>query len=341
MMSIGTATPHQHSRSVLKRITVLGATLGVVGAAVACDDNDGEYPSGSVEYIIPYDPGGGADPVGRQFTEMLMEELGGSADILNVPGGDEAVGITQLANSDPDGYTLGLGTPAGFIAQPLINSDAQYSGTEDFTPIAKLSSSPHAIFVSADSDFETLEDLIDEASENPGEIRISSPSRMGAPAFGVYFLEDQADINVNLIATSGGAGEAALEVMSGRLDAFVANASAQLGLVESGDLRALAYTGDADYSEFLPDAVSYEEAGYDIPFVADYLTFAPADAPEEVESALVEAADSILTGDEWAQWNAEQGALADVATGEELDTYLEEIETNLQRGIELAESREE
>lgn len=321
-----------------RALTASAAALPLI--LVGCAGDDGEYPSDTVEYIVPYNPGGGADPVGREFSAMLGDELGASTDVLNVPGGDESLGITQLATSDPDGYTVGLGTSGGFVAQPMINEDAQYSGAEDFTPLAKMTGTPYGLFVAADSEYETLDDLIEAAADAPGEIQISSPTGMGNPAFVIYQLEEQADIETTLITTSGGTGEAALEVMSGRLDAVIGNASGQLGLVESGDLRALAYSGMEDYSEFLPDATSFEDAGYDIPLTSDYMTFAPADLPEEVETSLREASEAVVTSEEWVEWTSDQGALPAIATGDDLDTYLDEIRVNIERGIELGNSRD-
>ncbi len=319
----------------------LMASAAIVPLILAgCSGNDGEYPSNSIEYIVPYNPGGGADPVGRQFVQMLESELDASGNVINVPGGDEAVGITQLAGSDPDGYTLGLGTSGGFVAQPLVTGEAQYETPTDFTPLAKMSGTPYGLFVSPDSEYDTLDDLVEAAKENPGEIQISTPAGMGNPAFVIYYLEEQAGIEVSLITTAGGTGEAALEVMSGRLDAVVGNASGQLGLVESGDLQAIAYSGPEDYSDFLPDAVRFDEAGYDIPFTSDYMTMAPAGLEADVESVLRDASDAIVMSDAWSEWAREQGVLPHVATGEELDTYLEDIQANIEHGIELGKDRD-
>lgn len=326
-----------HSSRAGRLFAVGAAALGTGLLLSACGGQDGGYPSDEIEYIIPYNPGGGADPVGREFSQRLTEELGTSAAVVNQPGGDEVIGISSLFEADPDGYTLGMGTSAGFIAQPKINEEASYSGAEDFTPIARMNSAPYGLFVAADSEYETLEDFIEAAKDD--EVLVSSPSSMGGPAYVVYFLEEQAGIDVTLVTTAGGTGEAALEVMSGRLDAVVGNASGQRGLVEGGELRALAYSGTEDYSEYLPGVASFEEQGYEIPFVSDYVTFAPEGLDEDVESTLVSTAEEILSSQEWADWNADQGALPSVATGDDLVTYLEGLDADMERGIELGQSR--
>lgn len=322
-------------RMSMAAISVVGATVFIVG----CGENSDEFPSQSFDYIIPFDPGGGTDLAGREFSDRLADEMGVSATALNVPGGDESVGLSQLLNSEPDGYTLGIGTSGGVAAQPLVHEDVAYSGPEDFTAFARMTASPYGLFVSPDSDYETLEDLIDAAGENPGDISIASGTSMGNQALSIFTLEDQADVEFTLVTTTGGSGEAVLEVTSGRVDAMIGNAAGQMGMVEAGELHALAYTGSVDYSDEMPGVESFEEAGYDIPFTSDFMTFGPPDLPEAVESQILESVQVVVTSDEWQQWGEEQGVVTEYLTGEELDEYLAEIGDSIERGIELAEER--
>lgn len=326
-----------------KSIAVLAA-LGLTATLSACssEPSDGsDYPTKDMEYIIPYNPGGSTDPIGREFSSELTKILGNSATPLNVPGGDESLALTQLTNADPDGYTLGMASSAGLLAQPMINEEVQYDGLEDFTPVVKMSNIPYALLVAKDSPYKTLEDFIAAAKENPGKMRVGTANRMGNTAFVMYELEEQAGIKTTVIPGTGGSGETALQVMGGRIEAMVATASGQLGLVESGDLRALAYTGDMDYSEYLPEAQSFEEAGYDVPFVGDYMSLAPAGLPEAVEEKLSTTALEVANSQTWKDWSATQGALTDNKTGAELKEYLSKTKQNIADAIELANSRGE
>jgi putative tricarboxylic transport membrane protein len=307
---------------------------GLLGA-----NSDTPYPAQDIEYLIPYNPGGGADPAGRQYAESLSEALDVNINVLNQPGADEAIGLTRLATADADGYTLGMGTSGGFLGQPIANPDVQYDGLGDFEPITQMTSTPYGLFVASDSEYETLDDLLNAARQNPGDITISAPVRMGSPALAIYYLEDQADVEVTLVTTSGGSGEAALEVMGGRIDAMVGNASGQVGLVESGDLRALGYSGTEDYSDHLPDTESFNEQGYDIPFVSDYMTMAPAGIPDETLQTLLESSAEIVESKDWQDWAHNQGAIPVGTSGDELRTYLEETSRHVERGLELAQDR--
>lgn len=327
-----------------------GKRLGVTGIAVTLSlmmtgcglmgpDESANYPAADIEYVIPYNPGGGADPAGRQYSESLAEAFDININVLNQPGADEAIGITRLSTANPDGYTLGMGTSGGFLGQPIANPDVEYDGLEDFDPITQMTSTPYGLFVAEDSDYETLDDLLEAARENPGDVTISAPVRMGSPALAVYYLEDQADVEFTLVTTSGGSGEAALEVLGGRIDAMIGNASGQLGMVEAGEMRALGYSGTEDYSDHLPDAESFDDQGYNIPFVSDYMTMAPAGTPDEARESLLEASSDIVESDEWQQWAHNQGAIPVTTAGDDLDQYLAETMEHVERGLELAQDR--
>lgn len=322
------------------------ATAGTVACLVlsSCAALDGgaaggeDLSSGTLNYVVPYEPGGSSDPVAREYSRLIAEDLGTDATVFNKPGGDEAIGITEVVNSDPDGHTIGLASSAGLLAQPLVHDSLQYDGHEDVTPIAQMMDTPYVLFVAAESPFDSLEELLDEARENPGEVRVGTANRMGNTAFSFYFLEKQADVDMTIVPAAGGSGESALAVMGGKIEAFLATGSGQLGLVESGHLKALAYTGD-DYGDVLPDAQSFADAGYDIPFTADYLTIAPAGLPDDVREQLVASARSVAESDEWVAWSEKQGNIPAAIVGEELLERLEQKREDIKAAIALANAQ--
>lgn len=323
-------------RNALQLFGLTGAALALAGCGSGGSE---QYPSDEIEYIIPYNPGGSTDPIGREFSRLLAEQMGTSATPLNMPGGNESIGATHVFNAAPDGYTLGLGSTAGVLAQPMLADNLQYEGAESFTPIVKMVTVPYALMVSGDSPYETLEDFIDAAKNDPGKLRVGAPNKMGGSAFALYALEDGAGIQTTLVPSTGGSGEAALSVMGGRLEGMVGTAAGQIGLIEAGDMRALAYSGTG-YEEFLPDAVSFEEAGLNVPFAGDYMTMGPAEVPADIKDTLVSASQEVVAGDEWREFCKNQAVLPDNLTGGEIDAWLQESRDNLTWAIELAQNRE-
>jgi putative tricarboxylic transport membrane protein len=325
-------------RRAAKVVTALLACTALTSCAVLTGGDSGGYPSQSIEYVVPYKPGGSSDPVGREFSRMLADDLGTSANVFNKPGGDESIGITEVVRAQSDPHTLGLASSAGLLAQPMLKNSLQYDGYEDVTPIVQMINTPYALFVAEDSPYRTLDDLIQDAKKNPGKVRVGTANRMGNTAFCFYFLEKQAGVEMTIVPSSGGSGEAALATMGGQTEAFLATASGQRGLVESGDLRPLAYTGE-EYGDVFPGATSFKDAGYDIPFTADYMTIAPAGLPDSDRTKLVEAARKIAVSEKWASWAKKQGNVPADVSGKELTQQLQEKRDKIKAAIELARSQ--
>lgn len=300
-----------------------------------------DYPSRPITFMVPYNPGGSTDPVGREFTAQLVAELGTTGVVQNIPGGDETIGLTFVFNAPADGYTIGLSSATGIIVQPLVNPDLTFKGADDYTALVKVIEAPNAIFVRSGSPYQTLDDLIADAKARPGEVRIGTTGRLTNNSFAILALEQQAGIDLTLVPFSGGAGEATRAAIAGEIDAVIPTAAGQLGFVESGDIRALAHTGAEVYNEVLGgNVVALNSVGYDIPFSSDYVIVAPKGLPEDVKKKLVDAAYKVATSQAWADWCAEKGFLSDPRVGQEVDDWIAQVTEASKAAIELA-NREE
>lgn len=318
----------------------------VAGLAItlqACGESratDADYPAQAIDYVVPYDPGGSTDPVGREFSRLLSKELGTTATVLNRPGGDETIGVTSVVDADPDGYTLGLSSATGIIVQPLVNDSLSYKKPSDFTSVVKMVEAPNVLLVAANSPFKSLNDLIDAARKSPGKIRVGTTGRLTNNTFALVSLEKQANIDLSIVPFSGGAGEAVRAAMGGQIEAVIPTAAAQLGLLKAGKVRALAHTGSKDYDPFLPGAQSFEEAGFDIPFSSDYVTVAAPGLPSHVAEKLTAAALKVAKSDAWAAWCKEKGFLADPMAGDELDKWIQSSIESSREAMALVEATE-
>lgn len=318
---------------------VAALAFGVVGCAPAASGEEIAYPDGQLTYIIPFAPGGSSDPSGREFSRLLAEELGTTVVVENMPGGDETIGLTAVFSSPADGHTIGLSSPAGVIVQPLINDALPFKTTDDYTPVSLMLQAPNALFVGKDSKYQTIEDLLADAKANPGKISIGTTGRYTSPTFQIVQLEAEAGVEFNIVPFSGGAGEAALAAVGGKIDAYSATVPGQLGLFTAGDIRALVHTGSPEYNSVLPGAVSYEEVGINNPFGADYMTVAPKGLPDAVRAKLVEAANKVASGEAWGAWTAERGFTATPAVGDDLLKWIEDMAKLSASAIELVNKR--
>lgn len=321
----------------MKSSKVLTAAAVALLTVSACASGDGTYPSDDIEFVIPYDPGGGADPVGREFSSELADEMGVRAMVENLPGGGETIGIESVLSSEPDGYRLALASLSGVVIQPLVNDNLSYEGPEDYTPILRLAESPDGLFVPADSPYETLDDLVADARANPGAVSVAGSAAMNATIFSILELERQEDIDINLFAMSGGAGEAVIAALAGEIDAVAASVAGQIGMVEGGELRMLAHNSTPEFNDILPGAVSFEEQGIDIPFSSTYVIVAPAGLDDDTRSTLQESAMAVASSDGWEDWAVENGLYPDPLSGDELTEWLNDQEELYATAVELAE----
>jgi putative tricarboxylic transport membrane protein len=323
-------------------VAACGRSSGPAGegageTAGAIEESMADFPSQDLEYVVPYAPGGSTDPVGREFSRLLAGELGTGATVTNRPGGDETIGVSSVVEAAPDGYTLGLTSATGIIVQPLVNDQLSYKEPSDYTRVVKMVEAPNALLVAANSPFRSLDDFIAAARTNPGQVRVGTTGRLANNTFALLALEKQAGIDLNIVPFSGGAGEAVRAALGGQVEAAIPTASAQLGLVEAGELRGLAHTGHPEYNQFLPGAVAYSDAGFDIPFSSDYLTIAPNGLPPAVAEKLVGAAVAVARSEEWATWCRENGYLADPMSGQELDAWIQKSIEASREAIRLSE----
>ena len=144
----------------------LGTTTAVAAAGMAA----AEYPERPIQMIVAYNPGGGTDVAARTLAPFIEKHLGNNASItiLNKPGAGGEVGFTTLAQSEPDGYTI------GFINTPVLNTipierQARYT-LDSFEPIGNVVYDPGVFVVLADSGIKTLDDLVAAAKDRPGEL---------------------------------------------------------------------------------------------------------------------------------------------------------------------------
>jgi len=260
------------------RHTVLAgaAALLVTGPATAAEAPEG-YPDGSIEYIIPFNPGGESDVTARFQEPHLEERLGVSVNVRHRPGGGGSVAWSEFQNNaEPDGQEIiGINIPH-IIAQPIQRDEAGYE-THGWEIITFFHQTPNALIVHEDSDFETLDDLVAYAEENPEAVTLAGSGTFTANHMEVIGLEDQADIDLTYVpATGTGPLPAMLE--GGHVGGLMTNS--MLG-VQMDNVRVLAVSAEKRLPA-LPDAPTFEEQGYNL-FGGTYRgVAAPEGTPDEI-----------------------------------------------------------
>ena len=242
---------------------LLSAALAVTalsgGAALAED-----YPERPVMMMVSYGAGGATDFQARIVTMTAGNEdaLGMPIAIINKPGAGGRVGWNWLATqADADGYTLGAYNVPHFIAQS-IKGGVQYS-TDSFEPIANWGADPAVFVVKADSEFQSMDDVVAFAKENPGKLTFSGAGLFVGHHIAALQIEKAAGVKMAYIPTKGGGAAAMKSVIAGEVLGGVNNLSDAFRAQAAGNVRILG-VADLERSEFLPDVPTMKEQGLDV-----------------------------------------------------------------------------
>lgn len=235
------------------------ALMSLTGAAAA-----GDYPERPVMMMVSYGAGGATDFQARIVTMTAGNEdaLGMPVAILNKPGAGGRVGWNWLATqAEADGYTLGAYNVPHFIAQS-IKGGVQYS-VDSFEPIANWGADPAVFVVAADSPFNSMDDVVAYATENPGKLTFSGAGLFVGHHIAALQIEKAAGVKMAYIPTKGGGAAAMKAVIAGEVLGGVNNLSDAYRAREAGNVKILG-VADLERSDFLPDVPTMMEQGLEV-----------------------------------------------------------------------------
>ncbi|WP_299507113.1 tripartite tricarboxylate transporter substrate binding protein [uncultured Roseobacter sp.] len=242
-----------------------GAAMALMGlTTTASADGHANYPERPIMMMVSYGAGGATDFQARIVTMTAGNEdaLGMPIAILNKPGAGGRVGWNWLASqAEADGYTLGAYNIPHFIAQS-IKGGVEYSA-ESFEPIANWGADPAVLVVGKDSDFNTLQDVMDFATANPGKLTTSGAGLFVGHHIAALQMEKAGGMKLAYIPTKGGGAAAMKAVIAGEVMAGINNLSDAFRAREAGNVKILA-VADLERNEFLPDVPTMMESGLDV-----------------------------------------------------------------------------
>lgn len=294
----------------------------------------GSYPSKTVEVIVPFGAGGGADVATRLICSYLEQELGQTFVINNVTGGGGSIGLTQLAKAAPDGYTI------GYFASTNSNDDSLFDGVtynkDSFTPIAQFSADPHMIVASKKTGITDVQGLVDAGADG------STLWGIGGAWTNWDFLkmsfEEATGTKYKRLVFDGGA-TAVNNVASGDCAVATPFVSEALAQVEAGNIIPIAVTS-AERNPMAPDVPTLAESGVEgldgFESVMWRSFAAPAGTPEDVVKTLSDAVGKVCQNEEFIKKATEAGLTIEYMGGDEFKTYYEENHEKVKEMIDNA-----
>jgi len=253
-----------------------------VGLAAACGSGnaaaqDATFPTRTVQFVVAYTPGTGADILARAFGPRLAERWKVSVVTENRAGATGTIATAFVANAAPDGHTL-LWVATSFGTTPALRPNLPFDPVKSFAPVVLIATSGLGVVVHPQLPVKSLRDFINLAKRRPGELHYSSPGNGGPQHLAMELLKLETGINIVHVPYKGFAG-AITDVMAGHVQAMVSALQSAHAQVSSGRLRMLAVMS-GERSAAFPGVPTMKEVGLPgLEIYTWYGTFAPAGTP--------------------------------------------------------------
>jgi len=241
-------------RSIAKSLACGALIAAIVGIAPA----SAVYPDKPVKVVVPFAPAGPTDVMARLIAQKLSENLKQQFYIENHPGAGGNIGMTQVAKSAPDGYTI-LVASSSFVVNPSLYAKNPYDPFKDFVPITLAAASPNVFAVNPDLPVKTLKELIDLVRADPAKYSMANPGVGTTPQLAGELFKLSTKLDLTSVPF-GGAGPAIQSAVAGHTPIAVSAIPPAAPQIQGGKLRGLAVTG-AKRSAAMPDVPTMAEAG--------------------------------------------------------------------------------
>lgn len=264
------------------------------------------WPDRPLRLVVGFAPGGGSDFVARALAQAVAQPLGQQVIVENRPGAGGSIASRSVAISDPDGYTVLLGSAANFVINPVLMPNLPYDADKDFVPVGAVARFGYVLLARKGLPYTTVNDLLEQARKKPGELTIGSAGNGSNTHLAAAAFQRTASIKLRHIPYKG-TTPALTDLAGGSIDLLFDSVPTVLGQVKSGMLRALATTG-AEREAVLPDLPTMQESG--LPgFMASnwFAMFAPTRTPPEVISRLNAAMQEALNSEQLRSQLARSG----------------------------------
>jgi len=301
---------------------------------VACSNADGEnvssnYPEKPITIVAPSGAGGGWDLTARSISKIMNETklIEEAIPVENKPGGGGAVYMAEFATKEAkNDYVLMVKSPPILINANKAEGNSAY-GYKDTKPLAQLTRDYGAIVVQADSEFQSLTDVLDAIKADPTKVTLAGGSAPGSmdhlvgilPAF-KYGIDPK---SVKYVSYDGG-GEAVAALLGNNADVIATDASTIAEYVKSGDVRVLAVSSSERLEGELSDVPTFKEEGIDTEFTIWRGLFGPKDMSDAAYDYWNEKLGKLVETDEWKAELERNGWQSEYRNADDFTAYLED-----------------
>ncbi|SEM80020.1 Bug family tripartite tricarboxylate transporter substrate binding protein [Palleronia pelagia] len=311
----------------------MAAATVVVAAPFAGVAQD--FTPDNPECIAPANPGGGWDFTCRQVGKSLQDAglIPSTMQVVNLSGGGGGVAFAEVVNKRADDDDL-IVAASSATATRLAQGAYPGNSMDQVRWLGSIGADYGVIAVAADSEIDTLPELLEQVQENPSEVNFGGGSAVGGwDHLKVLIAAQEAGVedvrDVKYIAFAGG-GEAVTQLLAGSLQAFTGDLSEAQGFVESGDIKVLAVLAPERLSGEFSEMPTAREQGIDA-IGANWRGFyAPGDMSDAAYDYWVGQLDTLYDSDEWKAVMEANGLAPLDLHGAEFESFVAESVSNIE-----------
>jgi len=279
-----------------------------------------DFPTKEIRLVVPWNVGGSNDISARQLSKILADE-GITVVVDNVAGATGTIGMAKVANAEPDGYTIGMGTSStlAMIAQgltPLKN--------EQFAPIARVTTDQLLLLVPKDGPVKDLDSFEARVKKNPGKISIGTPGSNNLNHIFAVMTGNIVNSEIITVPYTGGA-KVVIDLAGKQLDAAVLKPSESKAQIDSNMVMPLGVFAN-ERIKSMPNIPTFKEKGYNVfpygPLVQMAYLAAPAKTPPEIQEKLITIFNKAIQDPRFKAASEDGGARVDSLTGKALGTEI-------------------
>ncbi|MBU3640662.1 tripartite tricarboxylate transporter substrate binding protein [Polynucleobacter sp. Fuers-14] len=260
-------------------------TMGFTVLAQSTSQKNATWPKQPIRIIVTFTPGGAPDILARVLAESWQQTLGVPVLVENRPGYGGNIGADLVAKSDPDGYTLLIGTVGIHAINGALYEKISFDPVKDFTPISFLASTPNVLIVNKKLGVNNLHELIELAKAKPDQLTFGSSGVGTSLHMSGELFKQIAGVQIRHIPYKGRA-QSLPDLLSGRISMLFDNLSSSLALIKAGEVQALGVT-TLKRSHAAPEIPTLAEqglAGFEA--VSWFSLMAPANLPPDIQKRL-------------------------------------------------------
>ena len=279
--------------SLRRRALLLGAAgAGIAAGHAQAQPPAGPWPAAPVRYINLFSPGGSTDILSRLYCAAISDKAGQQFIVEPRTGAGGTVGQASIAQADPDGYTIGLGSVASLSIAPSMYPHLVYDPARDFTYVSGIWKLPNVLLVNNDFPATTLEEVIAELRRHPDRYSYGSSGSGTSPHLSMELLKQRAGVQALHVPYRGSA-PAMLDLGAGRVQLMFDNIPLAVAAARQGRVRLIAVTS-TERCPAAPDVPTMASVlpGYEI--TSWGCVVGPAGLPQPVVSRLSALTQEVL-----------------------------------------------